>query len=300
MTRTLNSPATLRAAASGQPKRGLAPARRRTASSGTLVFGAIIAAALLWGWMNEGGKLPSEIGETGYVLGIAGALSMLALLLYPLRKHARFMRSAGPVAYWFRAHMALGLIGPTLILYHAHFSLGSLNSNVALAAMLVVAGSGLIGRFFYAKIHKGLYGAKVDLKNLATDAAEFRRVIASDLDKPLSEKIDAIEAVAFETPAGMGAAAIKALSVTASSRSLEGAIRRKLNKAIRRARHNKIEARLLKEHLDFSDRYFRRIEQAAELGFYERLFAAWHLLHLPLFILLIFTAIIHVVAVHLY
>jgi hypothetical protein len=32
----------------------------------------------------------------------------------------------------------------------------------------------------------------------------------------------------------------------------------------------------------------------------ERLFALWHLLHMPLFIMLVATGIIHVIAVHLY
>jgi len=42
------------------------------------------------------------------------------------------------------------------------------------------------------------------------------------------------------------------------------------------------------------------VRKAAAFAFYERLFALWHVLHLPLFILLVLTAIIHVVAVHFY
>jgi hypothetical protein len=42
------------------------------------------------------------------------------------------------------------------------------------------------------------------------------------------------------------------------------------------------------------------VRNTATLGVYERLFALWHVLHVPLFILLVITAIIHVVAVHLY
>ncbi len=42
------------------------------------------------------------------------------------------------------------------------------------------------------------------------------------------------------------------------------------------------------------------VRKAAAFAFYERLFALWHVLHLPLFILLILAAIIHVVAVHFY
>ena len=46
--------------------------------------------------------------------------------------------------------------------------------------------------------------------------------------------------------------------------------------------------------------YFAAVNKAAAFAFYERLFALWHVLHMPLFILLVLAAIVHVVAVHLY
>src|SRR5262249_30513094 len=95
-----------------------------------------------------------------YWLGIGGSGLMLVLLLYPLRKRIRSLRAIGTVTFWFRAHMILGVIGPVLILWHANFRLGSINCSVALVTMLVVAGSGVIGRYLYSKIHLGWTGAK--------------------------------------------------------------------------------------------------------------------------------------------
>ena len=46
--------------------------------------------------------------------------------------------------------------------------------------------------------------------------------------------------------------------------------------------------------------YFAAVNRAAAFAFYERLFALWHVLHLPFFILLVLAAIVHVIAVHLY
>ena len=46
--------------------------------------------------------------------------------------------------------------------------------------------------------------------------------------------------------------------------------------------------------------YFAAVNKTAAFVFYERLFALWHVLHLPLFAILVFAAIIHVLAVHLY
>jgi hypothetical protein len=40
------------------------------------------------------------------------------------------------------------------------------------------------------------------------------------------------------------------------------------------------------------------VKKAATLAFYERLFRLWHVLHVPLFFLLVIAAIIHVFAAH--
>jgi hypothetical protein len=40
--------------------------------------------------------------------------------------------------------------------------------------------------------------------------------------------------------------------------------------------------------------------RVAEFESCERLFAAWHLLHLPLFTMLVIVGIVHVIAVHVY
>jgi len=42
------------------------------------------------------------------------------------------------------------------------------------------------------------------------------------------------------------------------------------------------------------------LRRVAQLSFYERLFSLWHLFHLPLFILLVISALVHVLAVHMF
>jgi hypothetical protein len=52
--------------------------------------------------------------------------------------------------------MIMGIGGPLLILMHSTFQVGSLNAAVALYSMLLVAGSGVVGRFIYVRVHRGL------------------------------------------------------------------------------------------------------------------------------------------------
>jgi hypothetical protein len=51
---------------------------------------------------------------------------------------------------------------------------------------------------------------------------------------------------------------------------------------------------------ELARRHIDLVRRIAELGTYERLFAFWHVLHLPLFFMLLVAGIAHVVAVHMY
>ncbi len=283
------------------PSRGGHAKKRKTVSFGTPIFVVLLTVAFIWGWLHSGEYLIAESG-LGYALGIAGAVSMLVLLAYPLRKRFRLLRLIGSVSFWFRLHMELGLIGPLLILYHANFGLGSTNSNVALWSMLIVAGSGVAGRYFYTKIHRGLYGKRAEMRELTAVAAHFREALGDEMADEVKGRIDDLEKRAFATPKGMMDAARQAIVITAQARRMHARLRRKLKTDMKVAKKagNKPFMMDCRAQLSFYNRYFQRVEQAAELSFYERLFAAWHILHLPLFFLLIITAIIHVIAVHLY
>lgn len=128
--------------------------------------------ALVWlGWLVAHGHYYKSGDGIGYNLGLAGGLMMLTLLLYSFRKHIKFMQKLGKLKHWFKLHMILGVLGPTLVLFHTTFKTGSINASVALYCMLLVAGSGLIGRFVYTRIHKGLYGRRSSLKDAHQELA---------------------------------------------------------------------------------------------------------------------------------
>ena len=127
--------------------------KRRLISAGR-VFSLVVVALLYVGWNFPTERYITPKRGMGYALGIIGG-SLMLLLLYSLRKRYTWLRFLGPTPSWFRFHMVLGILGPLCILYHSNFTTGATNSNVALFAMLTVAGSGLIGRYIYAHIHHG-------------------------------------------------------------------------------------------------------------------------------------------------
>lgn len=256
------------------------------------------------GWQNRMEQPLSAESGLGYALGIVGGSLMLLLLLYPLRKHARFMRRLGPVKYWFRTHMVFGIVGPVLILFHSGFSLGSLNSNVALICMLLVASSGLVGRYFYTRIHHGLYGRKASLEELKIHSAILKSALSRELHlAPWAlSKIYLFEKHAQDLPRNLITSFWKLLSLGIRTWSLYSYFRiftlfkpltiktrTKTGKAI----SNKKIIRHIGAHLS-------SIRKVAGFHFYERLFSIWHVLHYPLYLMLIVSGIIHVVAVHMY
>ena len=131
--------------------------RKRLLSSSRVLF-VVVSVLLFLGWSTQTERYISPNRGVGYALGIIGGSLMLILLVYSLRKRWEWLKFLGSTPGWFRFHMVLGIAGPVCILYHSNFATGATNSNVALFSMLIVAGSGLIGRYIYAHIHHGLYG----------------------------------------------------------------------------------------------------------------------------------------------
>ena len=267
-----------------------------------ILFAFALFAALYAGHRaNVEGHLTPEKGA-GYWLGIVGGLAMLTLLLYPMRKKFSHVRWLGRTTFWFRAHMTLGLIGPALILIHCDFKPGSLNSAVALFSMLLVAGSGLVGRYFYSRVHMGLYGRKARLQELLEDRDALDRVLGAELP----DRLDVMAQLRAHAERSMKSSVFSRLFLQRGrSRRLQRILLADIGAALRadpdsqswgwraRRRRNSDLRKALKL-------YFAATDKAATFGIYDRMLSAWHVAHLPLFFLLILAAIVHVVAVHLY
>lgn len=274
---------------------------------GVLLSYAAVTLLLYLGWRYRDANILTAESGLGYLLGIAGGSMMLLLLLYPLRKKARFMRRAGPVKYWFRLHMTFGVLGPLCILYHCGFRFGAVNSNVALICMLIVAGSGLVGRYLYMNIHHGLYGSKATLDELRRDASALKQELAERVAfaPQLLERLDTFECRALAAHGNALLGGLRSLTLGFDAWRLRVALRRQIRAEIRKqAQAGALTAAELQTlrrslHRHVSAR-LESVRKVAGLGVYERLFSAWHVLHFPLFLMLLISGIVHVFAVHIY
>ena len=161
----------------------------------THLFTLGVTIVLLIGWSKRDSNYLSAETGTGYALGIIGGSLMLVLLLYPLSKNSRILSRIMPIRVWFLIHMLFGIIGPVLILFHSNFHMGSANSSFALISMLLVAGSGLIGRYIYTRIHHGLYGSRKTLQDLKqkTESEHSDLLVLYAGDEALSSQLKKLE-----------------------------------------------------------------------------------------------------------
>lgn len=271
-------------------------------------FGFALAASLLvFGWITrDRGWLSAEHG-LGYALGFVSVACILVLLLYPLRKRYKWLRFIGPLPKWFRNHMLLGVSAPIAALYHCGYQLGSLNSRIALFSALTVAGSGLIGRFIYAKVHHGLYGRKATLKELLAQV----RATSPGLGKmgtffpELSARLSRFDREVLVPPDGMLDCIRLPFVLAVKTRVQQYRLRRftrvSLTYLAKRspivAEHKRDLQRVVGRHID---KHLRQVRRVAEFTAYDRLLALWHKVHFPFFVLLFISVTVHVAVVHLY
>jgi len=268
---------------------------------------SFLVAALIAGWLLSDAKLVNPKDGLGYWLGIVGGSLMLFLLLYPAGKKSTILRRLGVLKHWFRIHMIFGLVGPLLVLYHCNFSVNAINSTVALYSMVAVAVSGVIGRYFYTRIHRGLYGKRANIEELRdeiTDSMENSRGLAAILPKFINELHTVSEKLTgdqYTRSISMGHSLSWIVKYYVVRLRLYLLINRELHEqtANSKAMHNNAK-NLRKTANAYATQQVGLMRQVAQLAVYERLFSLWHVFHMPLFLLLVVSALAHVLAVHMY
>ncbi len=111
-------------------------------------------------------------GSVGHKLGIAGSSMMVLMLLYSVRKRVGALRRLGPLSRWLDVHICLGVFGPLLVVLHSSFKVQGL---VALSfwSMVVVALSGVLGRYLYLQIPRTRAGEELALAELEAEDREL-------------------------------------------------------------------------------------------------------------------------------
>ncbi len=253
----------------------------------TVVWYLSVMLIIYAGWLiSDHHYLVAESG-IGYWLGIIGGSMMLLLLVYPLRKQKSRWVYLGSIKFWFRFHMILGVVGPVLVIFHSGYRLGSLNGSVAFFSMIIVASSGLIGRYLYRRIHHGLYGEKIRFEELyiQDEGWQSHIEILNEKHPKVIEEIQQTEQKLVNRHTGINRSLWFYISMNWKLRCLKRSVIKHFGDT--------------EDSKKMVDRVLS-LKPICKLGINEILFSYWHILHLPLFIMLVFSGITHVVVVHFY
>jgi hypothetical protein len=272
-----------------------------------LVWTVVVFLVLFWGYHAHLERYITPQRGFGYALGIIGGSMMLLLLLYSARKRWRWLRWMGSIPAWFDIHMTLGVLGPVLVLFHSNFRTGATNSNVALFCMLTVAGSGVVGRYIYTRLHAHLEGHEDTLEQLKAAGQRMASQSKKVVFLPgLLQALEQIEKRWIEAPRNPMLRMPHLLTGAPRVAIARWRMRAEIRLAVRRA-HISGSAVIVahaQRLANVADQYAgRRLDagrRITEYKLYSKLFSLWHVLHLPLFFMLLIAGTVHVLAINIY
>jgi hypothetical protein len=282
-------------------------ARRHAPGRRDLLLYGLLAALVAAAWQVSHMRLFESGDEASYWIAVVGGSMMLVLFTYPLRKYVRFMQGVGKVKWWFWLHLFMGIAGPWLILVHSTFRIGSLNAGVALYSMVIVVLSGVIGRFIHVRVHRGLDGERTSLRTLRERAGlvESRARSRLHFSPAVEARLLAFEQHELRAQPGwmtyLRQATVLPLQQWITYQRCVHELRAPLHELAEQHGWSASDLQRRQRHARrLVDQYLNAVVRVAQFTAFERVFALWHLAHLPFVYLLVISAVVHVVAVHAY
>jgi len=158
--------------------------------------------------------------------------------------------------------------------------------------------SGIIGRYLYSKIHYGLGGSKARLSDVKESLMTAGKRIKSRRLERFTEKV-------MNHPSSLLGAWWDLTTFGWRSRWLVFRLRRDMNRKLKKMakRESWKKDMLRKQRKSFRKQlqnYMVMLRKVALFSVYERFFSFWRHAHVPLLYLLLFSGVLHVIAVHMY
>ena len=230
-------------------------------------------------WLKPSGAMGHGLGIVGTLMIIVGVFSYMA------RKRIRRFSRIGVLKYWLEFHIFLCVLGPILVLFHTAFKFGGIVS-ISFWSMVIVVLSGVIGRFIYLQIPRTIQGRELTMNEIQD--------LRVDLDHIFQEKYqisDEDRQLILESASSRSDNSYKGLSgmIKKYSKDRETLknVRAILIKNNLRRSDVRASLKLIKNELSLANKIGR-------LEYMQKLFAYWHVAHLPFALVMLVIMIIHV------
>jgi len=233
-------------------------------------------------------ELMKSSGLLGHGLGIFGALFILTGVFgYMVRKRLKLMSRLGRLKDWLEWHIFLCALGAVLILYHTSFKFDGIVA-ISFWSLALVVLSGIAGRFIYLQIPHSIEGRELSLMELEALKGSTIESLNQDESKPeLIEWLNLHRSIAQTD--GLKGWFKNYLDDRANIRQLGRQLKTMQWPVAKTRRIKKI---MIEEIL------LQR--QIIWLGTMHKAFRYWHVLHLPVALIMLLFMVIHVVVVVLF
>lgn len=228
-------------------------------------------------------------GFLGHGYGIVGTVMMLLLLLYSLRKRTKIFGKIGAVGRWLDIHIYFGIVGPLLIVLHTSFKLNGIVA-VSFWSMVAVALSGVIGRYLYLQIPRGIRGNELNMKELEDmdNKLSFDILNSYEIEQDALEKLQS-KILGNINPNRNAASLLLSLLFSDLFRFVK---KSRIKKEIRK--NIGLPTSQIKEFISITKKKALIHRRVLLLDKIHKLFHYWHVIHKPFAIIMYLIMIVHV------
>jgi len=229
---------------------------------------------------------------TGYVGQAAGLLALglfLFLWLYPVRKRFRWLKFTGKISKWLDVHIIAGVAVPFIAATHASWKFTGL-IGLGYAAMLLVAVSGLIGRYLYVRIPRTRDGLALSREEIAAQRRELVGALVMETGLSSERILKLLE----PTPAAKGGALPALATMIRDDLARGRAIRGLVQDWKRASVANPPSRKELRRISRMARREMAISQQMRLLEATNKVFRHWHLAHQPFAITAFAAVAVHV------
>ncbi len=229
-------------------------------------------------------------GFLGHGYGVIGSLMILSGVgLYSGRKRVRSFSSIGKLTYFLEFHIFLCTTGPALVLLHTTFKFGGLVA-ISFWSMIAVVLSGVVGRYLYVQIPKGIQGNEISIAELNSRNARLGERLMKEHGVP-QELLAQIDAIARPRRPVVDMSVLETLQFLVFSDLQRGS---KLRAIARMFHSRNFPHAALKSFLSIASERLVLTRRIALLEKLRSLFTLWHVIHLPFSIIMLIIFLVHV------
>jgi hypothetical protein len=229
-------------------------------------------------------------GLVGQSAGIAAFVLFVFMWLYPLRKKFRSLAFTGSLAKWLDVHIVAGLCIPLLGAMHAAWRFTGL-IGLGYGAMIVVALSGIVGKYLYVRIPRSRSGLELSREEIEAERLTLLRYIAG-ATRMTPEQVGAILTPNPLPYEGLGPVRTVFRMVRDDLDRWRAA--RRLSRGYKGASGGKVDHSVVRLVRQLARREMALSQQMRLLDATHRLFRFWHVAHRPVALAALVAVAVHV------